>query len=466
MAFTKISPLPEDWTLEPDDLNTKYTAAQIKALLNSNPAAIKTFLDSLVDALTVQTAAGNVGATPVSSIDATANTVQTILNAIPNSFFTKSQLQALSGAGLIGATAPSGLTGNTVQAILDALKTAIDQTVLGQIPDGSLTDVKLATDIKVGSLASLTTTNKASVTGAVNELKSAQDTHTANTTTPHGATASAIANTIALRDANGNVVSALPVTNGYNPNILFNPTFNLGSSGWSGIGINGFSVVFGNAGGGSYLWNPTSASGFNVNSGKIPIIPSTTLTLSGEMFATGVTAGNIQLQVNAYDSSDVFLGQGYIGATNGTGWTKYSTQFTTPANTSYVRIFCYMSSGITNTGAGWRKIKLEAGSIATTFSDDNTLNTVQYASVLPLLQSVSGGNKVQSGSIAATAAGSFSVTFPTAFATTPVVKATYFTNGNAVAIVANVTAKSTTGATFYISSGYAGGTIEWEAIGT
>lgn len=201
-------------------------------------------------------------------------------------------------------------------------------------------------------------------------------------TAAHGATASATANTIALRDANGNVVSALPVTNGYNPNILFNPAFNLGSAGWSGIGVDGFSIVFGNAGGGSYLWNATSASGMSVNSGKMTIAPSTTLTLSGEMYATGVTAGNIQVQLNAYDASDAFLAQASVSATNGTGWTKYSATFTVPANTSYVRVICYMSSGITNTGAGWRKIKVEQGSIATTFSDDNTLNTVQYASPL------------------------------------------------------------------------------------
>jgi hypothetical protein len=83
-----------------------------------------------------------------------------------------------------------------------------------------------------------------------------------------------------------------------------------------------------------------------------------------------------------------------------------------------------------------------------------------------LISAISGGYKVQSGSIAATVAGSFSVTFPTAFATTPVVRATYFTNGNAAAVGVSVTAKSTTRATFYIGSGYTGGTIEWEAIGT
>lgn len=45
----------------------------------------------------------------------------------------------------------------------------IASVVLGQIPDNSLANTKLGTDIKVGSLASLTTTEKGSVVGAINE---------------------------------------------------------------------------------------------------------------------------------------------------------------------------------------------------------------------------------------------------------------------------------------------------------
>lgn len=52
----------------------------------------------------------------------------------------------------------------------------------GQITDGSITNNELATDVKVGSLASLTTTQKGSVTAAVNDVKSILDTHTGNAT--------------------------------------------------------------------------------------------------------------------------------------------------------------------------------------------------------------------------------------------------------------------------------------------
>lgn len=74
-----------------------------------------------------------------------------------------------SGADKIGATEIATGSGTTVQAVLEWLKTQIDNTVLGDIPDGSLTNAKLATDIKIGSLASLTTTDKSSVVNAVNE---------------------------------------------------------------------------------------------------------------------------------------------------------------------------------------------------------------------------------------------------------------------------------------------------------
>ena len=47
----------------------------------------------------------------------------------------------------------------------------ISAVVLGQIPNDTLTNAKLGVDIKVGSLASLTTTDKTSVVSAVNEVK-------------------------------------------------------------------------------------------------------------------------------------------------------------------------------------------------------------------------------------------------------------------------------------------------------
>ena len=62
---------------------------------------------------------------------------------------------------------PSVSTDATNKGYVD---TNIASVVLGQIPDNSLTDAKLGTDIKIGSLASLTTTIKTSIVNAINEL--------------------------------------------------------------------------------------------------------------------------------------------------------------------------------------------------------------------------------------------------------------------------------------------------------
>ena len=62
---------------------------------------------------------------------------------------------------------PSVSTDATNKGYVDA---SIASYVLGQIPDNSLTNAKLGTDIKIGSLASLTTTIKTSIVNAINEL--------------------------------------------------------------------------------------------------------------------------------------------------------------------------------------------------------------------------------------------------------------------------------------------------------
>jgi hypothetical protein len=59
----------------------------------------------------------------------------------------------------------------------------IGAVVLGQIPDDTLTNAKLGTDIKVGSLAALTTTDKTSVVAAINENVSTVSMHSADSVT-------------------------------------------------------------------------------------------------------------------------------------------------------------------------------------------------------------------------------------------------------------------------------------------
>ena len=59
-----------------------------------------------------------------------------------------------------------------LRVIFAAIDTAISSVVAGVVADGSITNLKLATDVKVGSLTSLTTAVKTSVQAAINELDS------------------------------------------------------------------------------------------------------------------------------------------------------------------------------------------------------------------------------------------------------------------------------------------------------
>jgi len=109
MAITKITKdmaiiaVLADLPNATDDL----TPAQLKAKFDEGGSALKTYInDTLIPAL-------------------------------------ESIVDGSSGADRIGATAMS-TSPSTVQGILEWLKTQIDNTVLGDIPDGSLTDVKLS----------------------------------------------------------------------------------------------------------------------------------------------------------------------------------------------------------------------------------------------------------------------------------------------------------------------------------
>lgn len=78
-----------------------------------------------------------------------------------------------ASAAIDASKIANGLVSNAEFQYLDgvtsSIQTQINNVVLGQIPDNSLTNIKLATDIKVGSLAALTTTDKTSVVASINE---------------------------------------------------------------------------------------------------------------------------------------------------------------------------------------------------------------------------------------------------------------------------------------------------------
>lgn len=202
-----------------------FTAAQLKAAFDAIAnQEVKTAINGIIDDLLAVTDSGsgadNIGLTAIADLNGT--TVQAVIESLRNKL--KSVVDGTSGADFVAATAISGISGATVQALLEALKSYIDthktssdhdsryytetelnatngvtgsaiigtpvingvngttvkdqlaslkslitSVALGQIPDDSLTNVKLGSDVKVGSLANLTTDNKLSVVEAINE---------------------------------------------------------------------------------------------------------------------------------------------------------------------------------------------------------------------------------------------------------------------------------------------------------
>ena len=94
--------------------------------------------------------------------------VTTLLNALID------ELEAAeigtSGAESIGSAAIENVAGTTVRAQIADLKTQIDSTAAGSVGTGTIINDNLATDIKVGSLESLSTTEKSNVVDAINEV--------------------------------------------------------------------------------------------------------------------------------------------------------------------------------------------------------------------------------------------------------------------------------------------------------
>lgn len=160
MAFDKMGNFAFNHASNPDKPNKD--AATNKAEFDSRGEDLKTALNKVIDLLNATTdgasGADNLGMTPIPVVNETANNAQAVIEALVNrlqsvtdstsgadflkmtpitetgsadtvqsvieSLITKLKAvtDSASGADLIGATAITGLTGETVQALLEALK--------------------------------------------------------------------------------------------------------------------------------------------------------------------------------------------------------------------------------------------------------------------------------------------------------------------------------------------------------
>lgn len=249
-----------------DAIYTQYTAQQIKALFDSRGEELRIALNLLVSSLNSTEGASNIGTNTVQDLDGA--TLQEMLKSIRDKL--KSKVDGSSGADFVHATSIEGLAGESVQAILEALKGLVDnnkstletsidsvQTNLdskintsiagvkassisadpialgsgntvqaqlawllsqiavaatGSIPDGTLTEAKLAQALidkinkslsNIGVLTTLGTEDKTSLVNALNEVYTTTTTHMANDVAHnrYGTASGANAKTITLNPA-------------------------------------------------------------------------------------------------------------------------------------------------------------------------------------------------------------------------------------------------------------------------
>lgn len=98
------------------------------------------------------------------NMDKAGNDIKTYINdtLIP-------ALNGNDGSKMIGHQSEN-IVANNINEAIEEIFAALQSSVQGQIPDGTISNAKLATDVKIGSLASLTTSEKSSVVAAINEV--------------------------------------------------------------------------------------------------------------------------------------------------------------------------------------------------------------------------------------------------------------------------------------------------------
>lgn len=210
MPFKEMQNFTFNHSDQQDAIYTDYTATQIKALFDSRGVELRTALNLLVNALNSTEGAANIGTNSIQDVD--GENIQSMLKSIRDRL--KSKADGSSGADFINATSIDGLTGETVQSVLESLNNKITTTfegvkasnisadqiavgsgttvqsqlawllsqiavaATGSIPDGSITEVKLAQALvekinkalsNVGVLTTLLTNDKSSLVNALNE---------------------------------------------------------------------------------------------------------------------------------------------------------------------------------------------------------------------------------------------------------------------------------------------------------
>lgn len=128
--------------------------------------------------------------------DEAAGIIKTYLNST-----LIAELEASGAADKIGAVV-GGASGK-IQDFIDAVEAAGTGSLP---PSGTVTNTMMATDVKIGSLASLTTTSKASVQGAINELVTKIGTLSSLSTTEKNSLVGAVNEVVSSVSTSNNLI--------------------------------------------------------------------------------------------------------------------------------------------------------------------------------------------------------------------------------------------------------------------
>ncbi|WP_260426369.1 hypothetical protein [Burkholderia cepacia] len=173
--------------------------------------------------------------------------------------------------------------------------------------------------------------------------------------------------------------------NGVNAaNLLFNGSGELGNAGWGSSNF-GASTAYPQEG---TIFINSSTISSTTDDASLPIMVGASIQLiaSVEVYAGGVTSGNAYVWIEAYNSSNVSLGN--IGTSSvapapGATWTFTTARGTTPANTSYVKVHRTFDSSPSASagGVGFRRIKLEKGNTPSLYSQEASIAAIPTAVV-------------------------------------------------------------------------------------
>lgn len=159
-------------------------------------------------------------------------------------------------------------------------------------------------------------------------------------------------------------------------NLITNSSGEFGNVGWSAAA---FASALDVSGTGYWFVNSGAINAATQDSQSVKIGSNVTVTLSGEIGASGVVAGRAYLSLEAFNSLGVSLGViATATITNGqNGFVSTSAQ--TPANTSYVNVNKGVdtSPNVPANGLKFRRIKFEQGSTPSLYSQEGSIAALQ-----------------------------------------------------------------------------------------